>query len=80
MPGILWSEPDLIVKSAEKASKAGRMEIIPGIIYRASLPFLSSQFVKKYGSYLFRENRIACLSSSTKCRGLIHPALCNLKQ
>ena len=47
VPGILWSEPGFIVKSAEKASRAGRMEIIPGIIYRASLPFLSSQLVQK---------------------------------
>ena len=47
VPRILWSDPDSIVEAAEKASKAGRMEIIPGIIYRASLPFLSSRFVQK---------------------------------
>ena len=47
IPRILWSNPDSIVESAEKASKAGKMEITPGIIYRASLPFLSSLVVQK---------------------------------
>ncbi len=56
VPRILWSEPGFIVKAAEKASKAGKMEIIPGIIYRVSLPFLSSQFVKKIWQLLVSRN------------------------
>ena len=47
VPKVLWSGPDFIVETAEKASKAGRMEITPGIIYRASLPFLSSHVAQK---------------------------------
>jgi len=56
VPRILWSEPDFIVKAAEKASKAGKMEIIPGIIYQVSLPFLSSQFVQKIWQLLVSRN------------------------
>jgi len=56
VPRILWSEPSFIVKAAEKASKAGKMEIIPGIIYRVSLPFLSSQLVQKIWQLLVSRN------------------------
>ena len=47
VPRILWSDPDFMVEAAEKASKVGRMEITTGIIYRASLPFLSSLVAQK---------------------------------
>jgi len=56
VPRMLWSDPDFIVEAAERASKAGRMEITPGIIYRASLPFLSSLAAQKIWRMLVSRN------------------------
>ena len=36
----MWINPEDVVKETEKASKAGKTEIIPGKVYKITKPFL----------------------------------------
>ena len=43
IPKWMWISPETVVKETEKASRNGKTEIIPGIIYRITKPFLKFQ-------------------------------------
>ena len=40
VPSWMWINPEDVVKETEKASKAGKTEIIPGKVYKITKPFL----------------------------------------
>ena len=43
IPKWMWISPETVVKETEKASRNGKTEIIPGITYRITKPFLKFQ-------------------------------------
>jgi short-subunit dehydrogenase len=40
VPNWMWISADNVVKQTEKASKKGKSEVIPGIVYKLTKPFL----------------------------------------
>ena len=40
VPGWMWVSADNVVNQTEKASKKGKSEVIPGIVYKLTKPFL----------------------------------------
>ena len=40
VPSWMWVSADNVVKQTEKASKKGKSEVIPGIVYKLTKPFL----------------------------------------
>ena len=40
VPGWMWISADNVVNQTEKASKKGKSEVIPGIVYKLTKPFL----------------------------------------
>jgi hypothetical protein len=42
----MWLEPIDVVIATERALKRGRVVIVPGLVYRLVLPFLSSRIAQ----------------------------------
>tara|TARA_B100001029_G_C15055117_1_gene453757 strand:- start:1942 stop:2694 length:753 start_codon:yes stop_codon:yes gene_type:complete len=40
VPNWMWVDPDQVVKETERASIKGKTEIVPGIVYKITKPFL----------------------------------------
>ena len=40
VPSWMWVTADKVVNQTEKASKKGKSEVIPGIVYKLTKPFL----------------------------------------
>lgn len=54
VPSWMWLEPIDIVIAAERALKRGRVVVVPGMVYRLVLPFLSSRIAQAIWKRLTR--------------------------
>tara|TARA_Y100000741_G_scaffold288730_1_gene228725 strand:- start:128 stop:877 length:750 start_codon:yes stop_codon:yes gene_type:complete len=52
IPRWMWVDPSQVVKETEKASISGKVEVIPGRIYRFTSPFLKYKPVMKIWKFL----------------------------
>ncbi len=59
VPGWMWLTPDDVVRATMRALRRGKTVVVPGLVYRIALPFLSSSAAQR----LWR--RITRRSSST---------------
>ena len=59
VPGWMWLTPDDVVRATMRALRSGKTVVVPGLVYRIALPFLSSSAAQR----LWR--RITRHSSST---------------
>ena len=42
VPGWMWLTPDYVVRATTRALERGKTVVVPGLVYRISLPFLAS--------------------------------------
>lgn len=42
VPGWMWLDPDVVVQASVQALRRGKVVVVPGLVYRLVLPFLSS--------------------------------------
>ena len=57
VPKWMWVSAETVVKETEKASRAGKAEIIPGIVYRITKPFLKFQSAIRIWQSITRRNQ-----------------------
>ena len=57
VPNWMWVKAEQVVKETEKASRAGKSEIIPGIVYRITKPFLKFQSAIRIWQSITRRNQ-----------------------
>tara|TARA_B100000965_G_scaffold287292_1_gene245104 strand:- start:170 stop:922 length:753 start_codon:yes stop_codon:yes gene_type:complete len=56
VPDWMWINPDQVVKETEKASIKGKVEIIPGKVYKIVKPFLSLKIATKIWKMITKRN------------------------
>lgn len=56
VPKWMWLSPDKVVAAAMRALRRGKTVIVPGAVYRAVLPFLSSSLAQSAWRRLTRRN------------------------
>ena len=47
VPGWLWLEPNDVVRATARALDRGKTVVVPGLVYRMALPFLTSSFAQR---------------------------------
>lgn len=47
IPNWMWINPDQVVKQTEQASMLGKVEVIPGYVYKLVRPFLGNKYAIK---------------------------------
>lgn len=57
VPGWMWLPPERVVEETERALHRGKTVVVPGRVYRAVLPFLSSAPAQRAWGALTRRNR-----------------------
>ena len=56
IPSWMWVSADRVVKITEKASKSGKVEVIPGLAYKLVKPFLGMELTSKAWKLLNKKN------------------------
>ena len=56
VPNWMWISADNVVKQTEKASKKGKSEVIPGIVYKLTKPFLKFSAAIKIWRLITKKN------------------------
>jgi short-subunit dehydrogenase len=54
VPGWLWIDAKTVVQSAVNGARKGKVVVVPGLVYRLSLPFLNSSLAQGVWSKLTR--------------------------
>jgi hypothetical protein len=47
VPGWMWLTPDDVVRATTRALRRGKTVVVPGLVYRIALPFLSSSTAQR---------------------------------
>ena len=47
VPGWMWLTPQDVVRATVRALDRGKIVVVPGLVYRMALPFLSSSFAQR---------------------------------
>jgi short-subunit dehydrogenase len=56
VPSWMWLDPDDVVRATQQALRRGKTVIVPGLVYRLVLPFLSSRLTQRVWRRLTRRS------------------------
>ena len=56
VPSWMWLDPDDVVRATQRALRRGKTVIVPGLVYRLVLPFLSSRLTQRVWRRLTRRS------------------------
>ena len=56
VPGWMWLDPDDVVGATQRALHRGKTVVVPGLVYRLVLPFLSSRLAQRVWRRLTRRS------------------------